>query len=184
MRTSTQFVAASAGCLVAMLAFQSWAQSAEPKAPGEDETWIKAEGSFGVQLLLVDNPDEFQKRWLKPGRGVNVTSIDKVARNKPVGVFIIFAGAKPKPDGQADVVADIVITKPNGDPYAEEKGLEVWQKKPAPRGKAIQLGADLVILEIEDADLSGKYEIRATVRDRVANIELKPTRTFEVPASK
>jgi hypothetical protein len=58
--------------------------------------------------------------------------------------------------------------------------MEVWQKKPAPKGKQLQLSAGGLMLKIEADDPPGTYEIRAKVRDRAKGITLELKRKFTV----
>jgi hypothetical protein len=76
--------------------------------------------------------------------------------------------------------ADLTVIKPDGKVYGEQKCVEVWQKKPAPQGKTLQLGVGQLGIVIEPNDPTGTYEIRAKVNDRVKGVVLELKRKFSV----
>jgi hypothetical protein len=153
-------------------------QSKAPKAI--EQEWIQAKEGFGVQLLFSGKPQSFLEDWSKPTRGVQINTSESAERGKPYGIFIIFAGCGKDRNGLADVVADLTLVAPDGKVYAEEKAIEVWQKKEAPSGKQLQLGVGYLTVVIEPKDLSGNYEIRAKVYDRIKGVELDLKRKFSV----
>jgi hypothetical protein len=154
-----------------------WLQDGKTTA---DKEWMKSNQGFGAQLLFFDNPKKFLDDWKKPTEGVRASVSESAPRGTECGAFIIFTGCGDDKQGMADVVADVTVIKPDGKPYAAEKGMEVWQKKPAPKGKQLQLGTGGLMIKIEADDPAGTYEIRATVHDRVKDVTLDLKRKFTV----
>ena len=155
----------------------TWMQDSKPAA---ENPWMKSDRGFGAMLVFTNKPQEFLDNWGKPGEGVNIAMSENAPRGKPCGAFILFVGAGTNKDGQADVVADLSITAPDGTVYGREKGVEIWQKKPAPQGKNLELGVGHLGFEIEPKDPAGKYEIRAKIHDRVKGAVVELNQTFVV----
>jgi hypothetical protein len=154
-----------------------WLQNGKPTANKE---WMKSNQGFGAQLLFVENPKKFVEDWNKPAEGVKVPVTDKAPRGKECGAFIIFIGCGEDEHGMADVVADMTLITPDGKTGAEQKGMEVWQKKPAPKEKQLQRSAGVLMIKIDADDPAGDYEIRAKVHDRVKGVVLELKRKFTV----
>jgi len=155
----------------------TWMQDSKPTA---ENPWMKSDRGFGAMLLFTDKPREFLDNWDKPTESVDIATSETAPRGKPCGAFIMFIGAGADKDGLADVVADLSIIAPNGKIYGEEKGVEIWQKKPASQGKKLGLGVAQLKFVIEPKDPAGKYQICAKVHDRIKGAVLELTRTFVV----
>lgn len=154
-----------------------WLEDSKKSAEKE---WMKSDRGFGAMLLFSDNPQQFLDNWEKPTAGVKLPTTESAPRGKPCGAFVVFAGCGADARGLADVVADLTVIKPDGKVYGEQKGVEVWQKKPAPQGKTLQLGVGQLGIVIEPNDPTGTYEIRAKVNDRVKGVMLELKRKFSV----
>jgi hypothetical protein len=142
--------------------------------------WMKSEHGFGATLVFTDKPQRLLDNWAKPTPGVETPEAKTAPREKPCGIFIMFAGCGADKEGMADVVADLKVFAPDGKLYGEEKDVEIWQKKPAPSRKQIELGVGYMGIVIETKDPAGEYKVRATVRDRVKGVTVELKRTFSV----
>ena len=80
----------------------------------------------------------------------------------------------------ADVVADLTVLAPDGKVYGELKAVEVWQKKPAPHGKRLELGAQNLGILVQPNDPAGSYQVHAKVHDRIKGVVLELRRKFSV----
>src|SRR5262249_47265631 len=147
-----------------------WRQNGKATA---DKDWMKSSQGFGAQLLLVGDPKKFVEDWNKPAEIVKAPVIDTAERGKECGAFIGFTGCGEDKQGNADVVADLTLITPDGKTGADQKGMEVRQKKPGPKGKQLHLSDGAMIIKIDADDPVGTYEIRATVHDRVKDVKLE-----------
>ena len=178
---SCRFWIAASACVCTILATgTSSGQWLEDFKKPVAKEWIKSSQGFGAQLLFTGEPEEFLENWNKPTPGVKISQSESAVRGKPHGVFIVFTGCANDEKGLADVVADLMVLKPDGTVYGEEKDLEVWQKKPAPPSKQLGLSAGYMMIVIEAKDQAGDYEVRAKVHDRVKDVVLKLKWKFSV----
>jgi len=179
-----------AGCLKVLLAKLTAKKDAKGDAgsgqwqvggkKAADKDWVKSNQGFGAVLLFFDNPQQFLNDWDKPTSGVKASVSESAPRGKACGAFIVFSGCGEDKQGLADVVADMTVIKPDGKTYAEKKDVEVWQKKPAPKGKKLELSAGGLGIIIQADDPEGTYEIRAKVYDHVKGVVLELKRKFSV----
>jgi hypothetical protein len=139
----------------------------------------KAVKGFGGHLIVIKNPTEFVKEWLKP-ETPKFNSAKIVKPNESLGIIVLFAGCKPNSDGVCNTEVDYTIYKPDGKIYFERKGLELW-KNVAPPKANIQLGKAILQFKMQESNLAGEYKIKAKVYDKNADIsfELETQFTLE-----
>ncbi len=145
-----------------------WLKEGERVADTPDR---KAVNGFGANLLVVKNPDEFVKEWLKPEKP-NFYTADVVKTGDKIGIIVLFAGCQPDADGICNTEVDYVLTRPDGKIIFEQKGLELW-KRIAPPKPNTHLGKAIIKLEMLKSNLIGEYRVKAKVYDKNADISFE-----------
>lgn len=125
----------------------------------------KSTGDFGAQLVFVTDEQELFKKWGTPSETVNVNTVESVTINQPISAFVIFSGCKPTAKGQCNVVMRFRVIQPDGKVYSETPDMEVWQDKPAPRARSLELSVQYLKIVVEPHEQRGRYIIQAQVRD-------------------
>ena len=101
-----------------------------------------------------------------------------VAVGGQANAFIVFSGCTPDKSGQCDVTIQFRVYQPNGKLYASAPPMEVWQHKPAPAVRMLELSVQYLKVVIEPHDLLGKYVVSANVEDHVSGASLQLSSTF------
>ncbi|MCB1760411.1 MAG: hypothetical protein KDI68_11620 [Gammaproteobacteria bacterium] len=155
------------------LAFSGWINKQGEALPNTD--YRKAVGGFGVQLILVGDENELFENWAIPSETVDVSTIDSVKVNEFINAFVIFSGCKPDEKGNCSVSMRFRVIQPDGKVYAETPPMEVWENKPNPPGKSLELSVAYLKVRIEPEDQLGRYVIYTQIRDnnRETVIQLK-----------
>ena len=125
----------------------------------------KAIGEFGAQLVFVTDEQALFKTWATPSETVNLNTVESVNINQPISAFVIFSGCKPTPKGQCNVSMRFRVIQPDGKVYSETTAMEVWQDKPAPRARALELSVQYLKVVVEPHEQRGRYTIQVQVRD-------------------
>jgi hypothetical protein len=133
---------------------------------------------FSVLQVAVPDPAKFIAAW-KLGTGGGSATTRTVA-NQPLFTLLIIRGCKPNPDGKCDVVADFMITRPDGTINDENKGVEVWNKAAPADPKKPYIGDGALGYGVDDDGPFGDYRVVATVTDRVAGISLTTDETLTI----
>lgn len=125
----------------------------------------KAIGDFGAQLVFVTDEQALFKTWATPSETVSLNTVESVTINQPISAFVIFSGCKPTANGQCNVSMRFRVIQPDGKVYSETPAMEVWQNKPAPRARALELSVQYLKVVVEPHEQRGRYTIQAQVRD-------------------
>jgi len=143
--------------LILLLEVPAWAQ-----VPSEGR-----EGDFGGNMFIIADLDDFWTTWDKPENPtVNTTS--KVTHSRPVYAIVVFHDCKAGPDGKCKVTVRFDMTGPDGKPYDEPHGGTAWNNPPAPDHNLLASVASMGF-RLEPQDKFGRYEIKATLTDEVAD---------------
>lgn len=142
---------------------------------------MKSKDGFGAQLFLTEDAQFFQN-WHKP-ETPRLTTLekDKARRNVPIFTVILFVDPGTDASGAADVTCDIVVRKPDGTVYGEQKDMAGWRGNYIVPAHNLQLSAGRMGIRIEPQDPSGIYTVEAIVRDNIKKIELPLKTSFEIP---
>jgi hypothetical protein len=144
----------------------------------EDTSNIKHKGYFGAQLWVISNKNFFDI-WNTP-ETPKLNLVKKTVRNKDIFVVLMFTAPGADANGNADVVFDFLLKKPDGSAYADYKDLDAWHNKPVPKAGDIQLAVQDIGVKIEDNDPLGKYTVEVLVKDKIKGVELPLSYEFEV----
>ncbi|MGH9749069.1 MAG: hypothetical protein ACRD6R_03995 [Candidatus Polarisedimenticolia bacterium] len=150
-----------------------------------DTTWRKSAGRFGAMILLTDNPEEFLEQWNRPaapGYKPQLRTTTATRRGGNVAAIIMFRGCKPDANGNCDAEVDFRLLRPDKTLYGEQKQAELWKGKPAPPGDYLQVGLGIFGIRVEPDDPFGTYTFEATVRDRLAKMQVVLTTELRVEA--
>lgn len=160
------FVAAVSGC--AQSTDEDKGQWLKDNQKTVDTSARKTVNGFGANLLVVNNPDEFIKEWLKP-ETPNLDTAENVNFNDKIGILVLFAGCRTNSNGICNTEVDYTVYRPDGKVIFEQKGLELW-KNNAPPKPNIQLGKAIIKLEMLKSNLIGEYKVKAKVYDKNADV--------------
>ena len=155
----------------------SWRKNGKPVA---DTPNMKSKGGFGAQLFLTESAQFFED-WNKP-ETPKLTTLegDKAHRNVPLFTAILFTDPGIDSEGSVDVTCDIVIRKPDGSIYGEQKGVLGWKGKYLVPPHNLQLTQGRMGIRIEPQDPSGTYTVEVIVRDNIKKVELSLEATFKI----
>ena len=139
---------------------------------------MKSKNGFGAALFLTENAKIFED-WSKP-EAPKFTPVEKARRNAPIFTVILFAEPGTDATGTANVTGDIIVRKPDGGVYGEQKNTALWKHKYPAHSHATQLSEGYLAIRIEPNDPSGIYTVEVRVHDQIKNVELSLKRTFYV----
>jgi hypothetical protein len=163
--------------LIPNLAFAGWINKNGEKLPDAENR--KSIGGFGAQLIVVGDENELFKRWATSSDTVDVKTIDSIKVNGFINTFVVFSGCKPDVKGNCNVSMQFRVIQPDGKVYIDTPPMEVWEDKPSPQGRTLELSVQYLKLLIEPKDQLGRYVIYALVRDNntdaVLNLQLQFT---------
>jgi len=152
--------------------------------PVADTEWLKSSNGFGVQLLVIEDEEEFLKRWGKPTKTVQANTTSTTYRGETISTPIIFIGCGIDKKGNCSVSTSFKLLKPDGSIYADINRAEVWDNKPAPPNRTLGLSTDFLKIKIEQDDPFGVYTLKAIVTDKNKKITLSLTQKFTVKIGK
>jgi hypothetical protein len=152
----------------------------KPKTPLIAISPLSHDEKNGFSVLQVAVPDsaKFIAGWKVGQGGTGATT--KTVANQPLFTFLIFRGCKANAAGNCDIVADFVITRPDGTINDENKGVVVWDKAAPTDPKKPYLGDGALGYGVDDEGPFGDYRVVATVTDRVAGITLTTEQTLTI----
>ncbi len=156
----------------------AWRQDGKTIA---DTPNMKSKNGFGAQLFLTESAQFFED-WNKPDTP-KLTTLEKnkARRNVPIFTVILFVDPGTDANGAAEVTCDIIVRKPDGTVYGEQKDVVGWKGKYIVPAHNLQLTEGHMGIRIEPQDPSGIYTVEAIVRDKIKKIELPLKASFEVP---
>ena len=155
----------------------AWRKDGKPVA---DTPNAKSKKGFGAQLYLTQSPQFFED-WNKPEIPSLITLKDnKALRNVPLFTVIFFVDPSTDSKGSVDVTYDMVILKPDGSIYGEQKNAVGLKGKFVVPAHQIQLAQERMGIRIEPQDPSGSYRVEVTVHDHIKKVEIRLNTTFEV----
>ena len=94
--------------------------------------------------------------------------------------MIFFVDPSTDSKGSVDVTYDMVILKPDGSIYGEQKNAVGLKGKFVVPAHQIQLAQERMGIRIEPQDPSGTYRVEVTVHDHIKKVEIRLNTTFEV----
>jgi len=171
------FIALQAGILAAQDT-NAWHKDGKAAA---DTASMKSKNGFGAQLLLTDN-EQFFEDWNKEGTPT-LKELKKAVRDVPILPVVLIVDPGKDDNGEAKVIYDIIVRKPDGTVYAEAKDMVGWREKYDFPAHNIQLTEEHMGIRIEPKDPSGVYTVEAIVHDKIKKIDLPLKATFEIPKS-
>jgi hypothetical protein len=166
---------------VPTIALAGWIDRSGESLPDSDDR--KAIGDFGAQMIFVSDEKELFRQWAKPSVTVDVNTLENVEVNGAVNAFVVFSGCKRDTKGNCSVAMRFRVLQPDGQIYADTPPMEVWDEKPAPSAKSLELSVQYLKVVIEPKDPSGKYIVHAQVRDNNSGAVLQLSRPFTAVAA-
>jgi hypothetical protein len=147
-----------------------------------DSSATQQHGDLRAMLLLTTQPDRFLESWRGPEEEISLRSAVSVRRGEPIVTFVIFRGCEADANGLCQSSVDFRVLKPDGSEYLSFEDRDLWRGKPALPEGAVQVSAEHLGVVIEPGDPLGRYEVQVVVRDEIANVSLRLSRTFDAVA--
>lgn len=145
-----------------------------------DSPNMKSKGGFGAELLLTESTQFFDD-WSKPEiPKLTTLENDKAHRNVPLFTAILFVDPGTDTNGSADIPCDIIVRKPDGSLYGEQRNVVCFKGKYIVPAHNLQLSQGRMGIRIEPQDPSGTYTVEATVYDHIKNVELPLRAKFQI----
>jgi len=174
---ATLILTAVLGVVLAAPAAGQWYSGGKPLP---DESWRKLQNGFGAMLVLSNRPDEFLEAWIQRTPGVSISTTRIGRRGQSLAPFIFFIGCAENRLGVCDTSFDLEVIRPDGTALFRSPGLELWRAKPAPAAGTIGLSVGYAGIDLTDADVLGRYVVRAEVRDGNAGTAITLEQSFEI----
>jgi hypothetical protein len=154
---------------------ESWRKDGKPmpNTPG-----MKSKNGFGAALFLTENARIFED-WNKP-ETPKLTPVEKARRNIPIFTVILFTEPGTNTSGDANVTGDIIVRRPDGGIYGEQRNTVLWKHKYVAHSRGTQLSEGYLAIRIEPKDPAGTYTVEVIVRDHIKNVALTLKATFKV----
>ena len=95
-------------------------------------------------------------------------------------IVVLSAPARDE-KGQANVMYDLVVRRPDGSVYSERKDLAGYQAAAPADERMLTLGRGYLNISLGPDDPAGKYVVEATVHDTVAKVDVSLKKEFVVP---
>jgi hypothetical protein len=124
------------------------------------------------------------EQWNASSETVDVKTTDIVEVNGAINAFVVFSGCKRDAAGNCSVEMRFRVLQPDGKVYAETPAMEVWNRKPAPPGRSLELSVQYLKVVIEPTDQLGTYTIQSQVRDNNSGDVLQLSGPFNAVATK
>ena len=136
-----------------------------PSAPAK-----VTDGPFEAVVLAVPDLDAFDREWAVTTEGAEITSTDRLIRNKPTFVVVLFGGCAKNDRGNCRIDVRHELIAPDGKAYDGLDGTKANPAEDIPMSKAnaFFLAPQLLGIRIEPGEQLGPYRLRVTVSDLVA----------------
>ena len=172
--------------LVCLLALESGSTaSSEPEPVGPSKAgWVNHErksvpdterrrsvGAFCASLLITDDPNIFAN-WDKPSESFAYQGIESIRKGAFFIAVVAFANPSVDASGNARLVADFSLLRPDGSLYGEMKDLQAWDGPP-PKENILELTTKYLKGRLEPTDPLGTYQVVATIQDQVSGKKLE-----------
>jgi hypothetical protein len=146
-----------------------------------DTVFRKSHGAFCSELLLISDPEFFEK-WDQPSHVFDFHSVDRVERGNSFVAIVAFANPSLDPDGNPILTLDMRIIKPDGALKGGIQGERAWEGPSFPDDlrDRLELTTKYLRYRVEDDDALGLYRVEATLTDTLSNTSLSMTRTITV----
>lgn len=146
-----------------------------------DTAFRKSHGAFCAELLLVSDPEFFEK-WDRPSHVFEFHSVDRVERRNSFVAIVAFANPTLDADGNPVLTLDMRIIKPDGAVKGGIQGERAWNGpafSPDSRDR-LELTTKYLLYRVEDDDPLGLYRVEATLTDTLSNASLNMTRAITI----
>lgn len=137
-----------------------------------DAEFRKHIGAFSAWLLLVDDEEDFFRRWDALTPLAHIDTAHRVERGRFITVFVIFGGCAKDSVGRCDVGVDFRIRNPDGTDYSFIPDQRAWDNYSGPEPGIPVLSQAYLKIRIEPDEYVGEYSVEATVRDLNADTSI------------
>ena len=128
------------------------------------------DGAFKVIVLPVPNLEQFERDWKVTTEGAHITSNDRLIRNKPTFIVVLFGGCERNTEGKCRIEVRPELRTPDGQFYDGMDGTKPPPAADVPvsRPDSFFLAPQVVGMEIEPGEALGPYRLKVTVSDLIA----------------
>jgi len=127
------------------------------------------DGPFEAVVLAVPDLDAFDRQWAVTTDGAEITGTDRLIRNKPTFIVVLFGGCAKDEQGNCRIDVRHELTSPDGKAYDGLDGTKAnpVAEIPTTRANAFFLAPQVLGIRIEPGEQLGPYSLRVTVSDLV-----------------
>jgi hypothetical protein len=128
------------------------------------------DGPFEAVVVAVPDLEAFDREWAVATAGAEITSTERLVRNKPTYIVVLFGGCVKNDRGNCQIDVRHVLMTPDGKPYDGLDGTKANPVADIPmtRTDAFFLAPQVLGVEIEPGEQLGPYRLHVTVADMVA----------------
>ena len=145
----------------------------------ETEAW-KSSSGFSASLVVTPDKD-WEAKWKTPP--ANIPHFTEGREVKDGGeLFVLTFLSNPQVDdsGAADVVCDIVVTRPDGSKSVDASNLPCLKGKLRGNPAHVYLAGPVIKHVAEPADPRGVWSVSVTVKDRLRSVTLLLNSSFNL----
>jgi len=149
--------------------------------PVGESAWRSSNGELRAQLFFTDRPARLLLRWER-SEHLDLGQLTEVTIGEAVTAMIVFSGCRADAANECRLRGDYEIFDPDGVRLARFGDVDIWDRKPAPRLPALQLGKGAAAIAT-GGGRPNAYRVAATLRDLNAGTEMTLVRDIELRAS-
>jgi hypothetical protein len=135
---------------------------------------------FGVWLVITSDSD-WAEKWETPSwTSPHFTEAREVARGSRITTLIFFANPKADDQGNANVLCDIKVIRPDGSFSANTRDAECMHEPLRGDPANVRLGAPVIVFVSDASDPAGTWRVEVVVKDMNRPVEVPVSATFQV----
>lgn len=163
---------------ILFLVFSPFSRGEEGLHELPDQSVYVKEGLF-LKVALLDDPQAFLAEWNHPLRAQAPALKTRTVFHRGDIVFpvVMYSTNGLTPEGKANISYSLLFRRPDGSIYENPQNLTVVNGVPA---KGVGLCKDKAGLKIEENDPLGEYRLKATITDKVKDVQVEMLFTFAV----
>ncbi|MET0378283.1 MAG: hypothetical protein ABW049_04750 [Spongiibacteraceae bacterium] len=149
-------------------------QQGRPAADTDDRKSVDGFGGW----VVVTSDANWKEKWETPSDTTpSFTLAKNIRRDEQIFVLTFLANPPLSTDGRAEVMCDIEIIKPNGEPSTHQENVACF-KASTIDPRLTYLSAAVIEFTSDQDDPSGEWSVRITLRDTVRGVALPLQTSF------
>lgn len=151
--------------LIAHAETGGWVSRDGKPVPNSDA--MKSINGFGGWLIVTPDPD-WEAKWnTSPETIPSFSEAKDVSYGEKLTILAFYINPKTNASGEFDVLCDIKVTRPNGSPSANAKGVQCAAGKLQGNPRNVRLTSAVIKYIGEEGDPPGEWIVEVTLTDKV-----------------